>query len=83
LKAQLNRIVSPKFEKMKKNMGPVDRIIRSVISLVLIALYLTDTITGTIGIIVVVFASVMLLSSITGNCPPYSLMGFNTRKKKD
>jgi len=68
---------------MKKNMGPVDRILRSVIALVLIALYLTDTITGTIGIVVVVFASIMLLSSIIGNCPPYSLLGFNTNKKKD
>ena len=67
MKAQLSSIVSPKFEKMKKNMGPVDRILRSVIALVLIALYLTNTITGTIGIVVVVFASVMLLSSIIGN----------------
>jgi len=64
-------------------MGPVDRILRSVIALVLIALYLTNTITGTIGVVVVVFASVMLLSSIIGNCPPYSLLGINTCKKKD
>lgn len=68
---------------MKKNMGPVDRILRSIIALVLIALYITDVITGTIGIVVVVFASAMLLSSIIGNCPPYTLMGFDTRKKKD
>jgi len=68
---------------MKKNMGPVDRILRSIVALTLIALYIFDIITGTIGIIVVVFASIMLISSIIGNCPPYSLMGFNTCKKKD
>jgi hypothetical protein len=68
---------------MKKNMGPVDRILRSIVALTLIALYILDIITGTIGIIVVVFASIMLLSSIIGNCPPYALMGFNTCKKKD
>jgi len=68
---------------MKKNMGPVDRILRSIVALTLIALYILDIITGTIGIVVVVFASIMLLSSIIGNCPPYSLMGFNTCKKKD
>jgi len=64
-------------------MGPVDRILRSIVALTLIALYILDIITGTIGIVVVVFASIMLLSSIIGNCPPYSLMGFNTCKKKD
>jgi len=68
---------------MKKNMGPVDRILRSIVALTLIALYILDIITGTIGIVVVVFASIMLISAIIGNCPPYALMGFNTCKKKD
>lgn len=68
---------------MKKNMGPLDRILRSIVALTLIALYILDIITGTIGIVVVVFASIMLISAIIGNCPPYSLMGFNTCKKKD
>lgn len=68
---------------MKKNMGPVDRILRSIVAITLIALYFTDVITGTIGIVVTVFASIMLISAIIGNCPPYALMGFNTCKKKD
>jgi hypothetical protein len=68
---------------MKKNMGPLDRILRSIVALTLIALYILDIITGTIGIVVVVFASIMLISAIIGNCPPYALMGFNTCKKKD
>jgi len=68
---------------MKKNMGPVDRILRSIVALSLIALYILEIITGTIGIVVTVFASIMLISAIIGNCPPYALMGFNTCKKKD
>ena len=68
---------------MKKNMGPVDRILRSIVALTLIALYILDIITGTVGIVVVVFASIMLILAIIGNCPPYALMGFNTCKKKD
>ncbi|MDE5421549.1 DUF2892 domain-containing protein [Ancylomarina sp. DW003] len=68
---------------MKKNMGPVDRILRSIVAIALIALFVMDIITGTIGIIVVVFASIMLISAIIGNCPPYAPMGFNTCKKKD
>jgi len=68
---------------MKKNMGLVDRILRSIVAITLITLYIFDVITGTIGIILVVLSSIMLLSSIIGNCPPYSLMGINTCKKKD
>lgn len=68
---------------MKKNMGPVDRILRSIVAITLIALYILNVITGTVGIIVTVFASIMLISAIIGNCPPYALMGFNSCKKKD
>ncbi|MGZ2369616.1 YgaP family membrane protein [Ancylomarina sp. YFZ004] len=68
---------------MKKNMGPIDRILRSIVAIALIVLFIMDIITGTIGIVVVVFASIMLISAIIGNCPPYALMGFNTCKKKD
>jgi uncharacterized membrane protein len=68
---------------MKKNMGKVDRILRAIVALVLIALYFTNTLTGTIGLVVVIFAGVMLLTSVIGNCPPYSLLGINTCKVKE
>ncbi len=68
---------------MKKNMGPVDRILRSIVAITLIVLFIMKIITGTIGIVVVVFASIMLISALIGNCPPYALMGFNSCKKKE
>lgn len=68
---------------MKTNMGKVDRIARVIVSLGLAALYFTNIITGTIGIVVLVFAGVMFLTSLVGNCPPYSLMGINTCKIKE
>ncbi|MRT93572.1 DUF2892 domain-containing protein [Ancylomarina sp. 16SWW S1-10-2] len=68
---------------MKKNMGPIDRIIRSIVALTLITLFIFNVITGTIGIIVTVLASIMLISAIIGNCPPYALMGFNSCKRKE
>ena len=67
---------------MKKNMGNLDRGLRVIVSLILAALYFMDIITGTIGIIVLVFACVMFLTSVVGNCPPYTLMGINTCKLK-
>ena len=67
---------------MKKNMGTLDRVLRVIVSVTLAILYFTDIITGTLGLIVFIFACVMFLTSLVGNCPPYTLMGINTCKMK-
>lgn len=67
---------------MKTNMGPVDRIARLVIAAIIAALYFTNIITGTIGIVLLVLAGVFLLTSFIGFCPLYILFGFNTCNKK-
>lgn len=64
-------------------MGKADRILRVIAALVLATLYFTDVITGTFGLIVVIFAGVMLLTSLIGVCPPYFLLGINTYKAKE
>ena len=58
---------------MKSNVGGIDRILRIVIGLVLIALTLTGTIGvwGWIGV-------VPLLTAGLGTCPLYSVLGFST-----
>ncbi len=68
---------------MKKNMGKIDRILRVIAAIILAVLYFTDTITGTIGLVVVIFAGIMFLSSLMGSCPPYQLLGINTCKVKE
>ena len=56
---------------MKKNMGTLDRVIRSILVLVILALYLTGTIAGTLAIILGFFAVIFLLTSIISFCPAY------------
>lgn len=63
---------------MKKNMGLADRIIRLVISAVFAALYFTGTVTGVVGIILLVLAAVFTLTSVISFCPLYTLVGFST-----
>jgi hypothetical protein len=63
---------------MKKNMSNTDRIIRIVLALVLGALYFTNTVTGTIGLVLVVLAVVFLATSVIRFCPLYALFGLNT-----
>lgn len=67
---------------MKKNMGITDRIIRTVLAVVLIALYATGVIEGTLGIILIALAIVFLLTSFISFCPLYLPLGLNTLRKK-
>jgi hypothetical protein len=66
---------------MKKNMGSVDRLIRLVIAAVFAGLYFTGTVTGTIGIGLLVLAVVFTLTSVVSFCPLYMPFGINTCKK--
>ena len=63
---------------MKKNMGSIDRIIRFVLAAIMITLYFTNIITGTIGIVLVVLALVFVITSVVSFCPLYTLFGLNT-----
>jgi Protein of unknown function (DUF2892) len=63
---------------MKKNMSSADRIVRLVISAIIVALYFTNTVGGTVGIILLVLAGVFTLTSIISFCPLYSIFGIST-----
>ena len=65
---------------MKTNMGSVDRAVRVVIALGLGALYLTGTISGTLGLVALVVAVVFLATSAVGTCPAYLPLGLSTKK---
>ncbi len=68
---------------MKKNMGNTDKVIRTIIALVIAILYFTNTITGTLGIVLLVLAVVFLLTSFISFCPLYLPLGINTCKRKN
>ncbi|TPE45842.1 YgaP family membrane protein [Pontibacter mangrovi] len=63
---------------MKKNMGSADRIIRLVVAAVLAILYFTGTVTGTLGIVLLVVAAIFILTSLVAFCPLYAIFGLNT-----
>jgi hypothetical protein len=67
---------------MKENMGSTDKTIRVLLALVFATLYFTHTITGTLGLILLVLAGIFLLTSLIGTCPLYVPFGINTCKKK-
>lgn len=63
---------------MKKNMGNTDRAIRVIVAVLIAALYFTGTLTGTLGIVLLVLAAVFVLTSLVGFCPLYTLVGIDT-----
>ncbi len=62
-------------------MGGADRIIRIIIAIVVGVLYYTETISGTLGTVLLVLAGVFLLTSFINFCPLYTVLGINTGKK--
>jgi len=67
---------------MKKNMGSADRIIRVIIAALIAILYLTGTVTGTLGLVLLVLAVVFVLTSLISFCPLYWPFGISSAKKK-
>jgi hypothetical protein len=63
---------------MKKNMGSADKMIRLALAVLMVALYYTEVVTGTLGIVLIVLASVFALTSFMSFCPLYTLVGINT-----
>ncbi len=59
-------------------MGMTDRIIRSVVAVVIVALYFTGLVTGTLGIVLLVAGGIFLATSFVSFCPLYTLIGVNT-----
>lgn len=67
---------------MKPNMGSADRVIRLIVAAIVAILYFTGTITGALGIVLMVLAGVFVLTSFVSFCPLYAAFGFSTREEK-
>ena len=65
---------------MKTNESKMDRIIRVVLGVVLIALFFLNVIGGTLGIVGLVLGGILLLTGLVGFCPLYALLKIKTNK---
>ena len=59
-------------------MGTADKIIRVIIAAIVGVLYFTGTISGTLGLVLLVLAGVLVLTSIVSFRPLYALFGIST-----
>jgi hypothetical protein len=63
---------------MLKNVGGVDRAVRVVLGVVLLALGFLHVVTGTIAIVAYIVGAVALITGLVRFCPAWSIFGINT-----
>ena len=63
-------------------MGSLDKVLRIFMAIVFAILFITKTVEGTSGIILLVVGGIFLFTSIVSFCPLYQILGINTRSKK-
>jgi hypothetical protein len=63
-------------------MGNIDRVLRLAVAVIIAALYFSETISGTVGIILLALAAIFALTSFVSFCPLYLPFGISTRPKK-
>jgi hypothetical protein len=67
---------------MKKNVGTIDMVIRILIAVVVVVLYFTNVISGTLAIILLILAAVFFVTALINFCPIWSVLGISTKKKE-
>jgi len=68
---------------MKKNMGKADKTIQFLVAAVIVILFATKVISGTLGVVLLILAGVFLLTSFISFCPLYAPFGISTCSLKD
>lgn len=64
----------------QKNVGSIDKVIRLILAVILVALAATGTLTGTWMYVAYIAAAVLVLTSLFSFCGLYAIFGMSTCK---
>lgn len=67
---------------MKKNMGSLDKAIRLALAIAIGILYFLKIISGTLAILLILLATIFVVTSFLSFCPLYPIWGINTTEKE-
>jgi len=67
--------------KYTKNMGIADRVIRILAAIIFAYLYFSGTVTGALGVLLLVFGIIFVITSFVSFCPLYTPFKFSTKKE--
>ena len=63
-------------------MGTLDKTVRILIAAIVVLLYFTHVISGTLAIVLLAVSAIFVITSLVGFCPLYLPMGISTKKKE-
>ncbi len=63
---------------MPKNMGTLDRAVRTFMAIIFLGLFKTGIISGLFGATLAILGIILLITSVISYCPLYSLFGITT-----
>ena len=63
---------------MKRNMGSVDKVLRFLLGIAVGLLVYYEVFTGPLSFVLLAAVAVLFLTSLTGFCPLYGILGINT-----
>ncbi|MFT3701237.1 MAG: DUF2892 domain-containing protein [Agriterribacter sp.] len=66
---------------MKKNIHAIDRAIRLLFAALVALLYFTNSIHGTLALVLGVVAGILVLTALINFCPLYSILRISTKKE--
>lgn len=61
------------------NEGLWDRLVRTVVGVVLLVLGLTGVVGGWVAAVLMIIGAVLLVTGLAGRCPLYTVFGWDTR----
>ncbi len=69
--------------KLTSNVGTADRTLRLILAIVLIVLFYTGIMPGIVGVIGLIIALLLTVTSLISFCPVYKIFRVNSIFKKD
>ena len=69
---------------MEKNMGKKDRAIRGLLGVItlIVGIILLPLVVQVVGILLLIFGGIFIITSLTGFCPLYTIFKFKTLKNE-
>ncbi|MEJ6735796.1 MAG: DUF2892 domain-containing protein [Flavobacteriales bacterium] len=65
---------------MNKNIGTIDKTIRIVAAVIISMIYITGTVAGILGFILLTIGGILLITAVIDFCPLYKLFKFKGTK---
>ena len=66
---------------MKANIGSIDKTVRILLAALVVVLYFTNVISGTLAIILFIVAAILLVTAFINFCPIWHFLGISTKTK--